>query len=141
MGVIGQAIVQNIVDGQRDIQERDGVAAVAVVVRQPFDDAPCALTQVAAHPVVGGRNLDLSFGRDAPVGVVHEVRRGHHRLIGPYPGIPLGDVHRDAKPLIQLTVLLLMPRRQHAERIFVRGMGVVKIAFGSGPRPARGQEN
>ena len=68
------------------------------------------------------------------MGVVNEVRRGHHGLWLVHPRIPLIDIHSDVQALIHLPVESMIPRCDHAIRIQFRGMGVIRRQIGGGLR-------
>jgi len=121
----GLGIIQNIIGRQRDIKKGHGVPAVLIIGRQPFDDAPCPLAQVAAHPVIGGGNQNRAVVFDAPVGVINEIRRSDNRLLTIHPRVTLECLDRNSQTQIQRAVLSGMPGSNHTIRILDNVVGII----------------
>ena len=121
-----QPVIQYVIHGDWNVNERDRIAAVLVISGQPFDDAPGAGAQIPAHPIRGWRDNDGAVGLDAPVRVVDEIGSGHDRFRRGHPGIPFIDVNGDVEALIQLPVQSPVPRRNHALLILDDIMRVIR---------------
>ena len=71
---------------------------------QSLDDAQGPLAEIAAHPRIRRRHRDRPVRRDAPMGVVDDMRRSHDGLVQTGPGIALVDLGGDADPLVERAV-------------------------------------
>ena len=133
----GLAVVEDVIDGEGNVLEGDGVAAVLVVVGEAADDAEGALAEVAAHPGVGVGDGDGAVVGDFPVGVVDDVGGGGDGFGGLGPGVAFVDVDGDADAFVELAVLAGVPGGDDALLILDGGVGVVVLEDVGGLRGRR----